>query len=173
MTKHNAETLDIYTDFLLVSCGATTATGLSRVLPEISHDRITRFLSQETLTDKNLWNIIKPIVRQVQSQEAVLIIDDTIQEKPYSDGSELITWHFDHSLGRTVKGVNLLSALYLNQDVSIPVAFELVQKTQLTTNPKTGKDKWVCPVTCDQERVCKADDGCRGSKADSLWLCYG
>jgi len=147
MTQHNAETLDIYTDFLLVSFGATTATGLARLLPEISHDRITRFLSQEGLTDKALWKIIKPLVRQVQSEEAVLIIDDTIAEKRYCDESELITWHFDHSLNRTVKGVNLLSTLYFSQGVSIPVAFELIQKTMLITDPKTGRDKWVCPTT--------------------------
>ena len=47
----------------------------------------------------------------------------------------------------TVKGINLLSALYLSRDVSLPIAFELVQKTMLITDPKTGKDKWVCPQT--------------------------
>ncbi|BCM88234.1 hypothetical protein IAD21_00061 [Abditibacteriota bacterium] len=72
------------------------------------------------------------------------MIDDTVQEKPYSDESELISWHFDPSVGRTVKGINLLSALYFSQGTSLPLAFELIQKTQLETNTKTGKDKWVC-----------------------------
>jgi len=139
--------LDLYTDYLLVSFGATTATGLSRLLPEVSHDQVTRFLSQQTLTDKDLWQIVKPIVRQVESSEAVLIIDDTVQEKPYTDESELVTWHYDHSVGRLVKGINLLSLLYLSQDVSVPVAFELIQKTMLVTDPKTGKDKWQSPKT--------------------------
>lgn len=150
MAKHDIETLDIYTDFLLVSFGATTATGLARLLPEISHDRITRFLAQDALTDKNLWPLVKPIVRQIQTPEAVLIVDDTIQEKRYSDESELITWHYDHSQNRTVKGVNLLSALYFSQDTSVPVAFELIQKTMMVTDPKTGKDKWQAPQTKNQ-----------------------
>jgi hypothetical protein len=102
-------------------------------------------LAQQPLNDRDLWKIVKPLVRQVQSEEAVLIIDDTVEEKPYTDQSELITWHYDHSQGRTIKGINLLSALYLSRDVSLPVAFELIQKTMLTTDPKTGKDKWVCP----------------------------
>lgn len=147
MTKHNFRLLDIYTDYLLSSFGATTATGLSRLLPELSHDQVTRMLAQQPLTDRDLWQIVKPQVRQVQSENAVLIIDDTVEEKPYTDESELITWHYDHSLGRTVKGINLLSALYLSRDVSLPVAFELIQKTLLTTDPKTGKDKWVAPQT--------------------------
>ncbi len=150
MAKHDKETLDIYTDFLLVSFGATTATGLARLLPEISHDRITRFLAQDALTDKNLWPLIKPLVRQIQTPEAVLIVDDTIQEKRYSDESELITWHYDHSQNRTVKGVNLLSALYFSQDTSVPVAFELIQKTKMVTDPKTGMDKWQAPQTKNQ-----------------------
>ena len=63
------------------------------------------------------------------------------------DESELIAWYFDHSLNRMVKGVNLLSALYLSQDTSVPVAFELIQNTVLVTDPKTGKDKWQSPQT--------------------------
>ncbi len=147
MTERNKRLLDLYTDYLLSSFGATTATGLSRLVPDVSHDQITRFLSQEVLTNKDLWRLVKAQVRQVQSAQGVLIIDDTVQEKPYSDESELITWHYDHSVGHTVKGINLLSALYYSGGTSIPVAFELIQKTQLETNPKTGKDKWVCPRT--------------------------
>ena len=147
MTPHNRRLMDLYTDYLLISFGATTATGLSRIVPEVSHDQITRLLSQETLTDKDLWKIVKPHVRAVETPDAVLIIDDSVEEKPYSDESELITWHYDHNVGRTVKGVNLLSGLYYSQGVSLPVAFELIRKTVLEADPKTGKDKWVSPKT--------------------------
>ena len=38
--------LDLYTDYLLSTFGASTATGLSAMVDgEVSHDRITRFLS--------------------------------------------------------------------------------------------------------------------------------
>lgn len=147
MTTHNTHLLDLYTDYLLVSFGQASATGMARLLPDISHDQVTRFLSQQELTDKDLWKIVKPQVRRVQSADAVLIIDDTVQEKPYTDESELICWHFDHSQNRTVKGINLLSALYYSQDTSLPVAFELIKKTQLVQDKKTGKDKWQSPKT--------------------------
>ncbi|CAA9271918.1 MAG: hypothetical protein AVDCRST_MAG93-2674 [uncultured Chloroflexia bacterium] len=147
MTTHNTRLLDLYTDYLLVSFGQASATGLARLLPEISHDQVTRFLSQQELSDKDLGKIVKPHVRRVQSQDAVLIIDDTVEEKPYTDESELICWHFDHTQNRTVKGINLLSALYYSQDTSLPVAFELIKKTELVTDKKTGKDKWLSPKT--------------------------
>ncbi len=147
MTTHNTRLLDLYTDYLLVSFGAATATGLARLLPHISHDQVTRFLSQRELTDKDLWKILKPHMRRVQSQDAVLIIDDTVEEKPYTDDRELICWHFNHSQNRTLKGINLLCALYLSQDTSLPVAFELIKKTELVEDKKTGKDKWQSPRT--------------------------
>jgi hypothetical protein len=147
MTKHNRWLLDLYTDYLLVSFGPTTATGMARLLPDISHDQVTRFLSQSELTDKDLWHIVKPQVRRVQSPEAVLILDDTVEAKPYTDESELIAWHYDHSTNRTVKGINLLTALYYSQGTSLPVAFELIKKTLMVIDPKTGKDKWQCPTS--------------------------
>jgi len=131
MTTQNARLLDLYTDYLLASFGPATATGLAALLPETSHDQITRFLSRQELTDKDLWKIVKPHLRRVQSEDALLILDDTVQDKPYTDESELIAWHFDHTQNRAVKGINLLSALYLSQDVSLPVAFHLIQKTEL------------------------------------------
>jgi hypothetical protein len=131
----------------LVSFGQTTATGLSALLPELSHDQVTRFLSQQALTDKDLWKIVKPHVRKVQSDDAVLILDDSVEEKPYTDESELICWHFDHTKNRVVKGINLLSCLYFSQGVSLPVGFDLIQKTELVTDPKTGRDRWQSPRT--------------------------
>ena len=81
--------LDLYTDYLICSFGPTTATGLSRVLEgEISHDQVTRFLSAPAKTSADLWRVVKPLVRQVESEAGVLVIDDSIEEKPYTDENE-------------------------------------------------------------------------------------
>ena len=61
-------------------------------------------------------------MREIEQPDAVPIFDDTIQEKPWTDESELICWHFDHCQNRTVKGVNLLNALYHSDGVSVPYA---------------------------------------------------
>lgn len=144
----NMQLLDIYSDYLICSFGQTTATGLSALLSgSLSHDKITRFLSEKDFTSKDLWRLVKPLARKIQSEDAVLIIDDSIEEKPYTDESELVCWHWDHCQNRTVKGINLLSALYHSQDVSLPIAFELIQKSAWETDKKTGKQKRVCPVS--------------------------
>jgi hypothetical protein len=121
--------LDLYTDYLLSTFGFATATGLSAMVDgEVSHDRITRFLSSQDFTSKQLWQQVKSVVRSIESSDGVLIFDDTIQEKAWTDENELMCWHYDHVSGRNVRGINLLNALYSCNGASIPVAFELVKK---------------------------------------------
>jgi len=66
------EYLELYTDYLMASFGQTTATGLSEILDgEISHDKITRFLSKEDYTSKELWQIVKKEVRAIEEEDGV------------------------------------------------------------------------------------------------------
>lgn len=136
------ELLDIYTDYLISSFGLTTGTGLSRLLDgAISHDRIQRFLSSPVKGGADLWQVVKPYVRQIQSDAGVLIVDDSISEKPYTDENEIICWHWDHSKSRSIKGINFITAMYHAQDVSLPVAYQLVEKTEFYIDKKSKKEK--------------------------------
>ena len=95
--------LDLYTDYLLSTFGAATATGLSAMVEgEVSHDRVTRFLSGHDFTSKDFWQHVKPVVRSIENSEGVLIFDDTIQQKAWTDENELMCWHYDHVSGRNV-----------------------------------------------------------------------
>ena len=62
---------------------------------QISHDKVTRFLSSEDFTSRDLWKLVKKSVRDIESDEGVLILDDTVQEKAYTDENNLICWHYD------------------------------------------------------------------------------
>jgi len=67
-----------------------TATALSRLLGgEISHDQVTRFLASPAKTSADLWRVVTPLVRQIESQDGVLTLDDSIEEKPSTDENEL------------------------------------------------------------------------------------
>ncbi len=148
------EKLDLYTDYLLSSFGQTSATGLSRLVDgAISHDSVSRLLSGNNFTSKTLWQKVKPLVRKHQTDEGCLIFDDVIIEKPYTDENDMICWHYDHSKGKSVKGVNMLNAFYYTHDLGmseplrLPVGFELVMKTDIFCDLKTRKEKRKSPVT--------------------------
>jgi hypothetical protein len=112
---------DLYTDYLISNPGGlATAVGMSKMLDnKLSHDQITRFLTKEI----------------------VLSFDDSIEEKYYSDPSELICWHYDHVFNRSVKGVNFLTALVNVAGMRLPCAVEFVKKDKWVTDKKTGKQK--------------------------------
>lgn len=140
------ELFDLYTDYLLSSFGKATATGLSALMDgTVSHDQVTRSLAGQERTSADLWQYVKPLVRKVQSPDGVIIIDDSIEEKPSTDLSELICSHWDHAHSRYVRGINFLTALYQVEDRghcwSLPVGFDLVKKTETVIDKKTGKEK--------------------------------
>ena len=121
--------IELYTDYLISGNGYATATGLSSMMDgDVSHDQITRFLSKNEFTSKDLWKQVKSTVREIESNEACLIFDDTVQEKRWTDESDIMCWHFDHTVGKLVRGINMLNALYYSKEVSLLVAFEIVEK---------------------------------------------
>ena len=141
------ELLDLYSDYLISAFGQTTGTGLAALLEgQVSHDRVQRFLAGTPATSAELWRRVKPHVRMIQQAEAALLVDDSIAEKPYSDENDIICWHYDHARGRTVKGLNFMSALYHSQGVSLPVGFALIAKTEHYADKKTGQPKRRSPV---------------------------
>jgi hypothetical protein len=140
--------LELYTDYLISTFGAATATGMSAMLDGvISHDRVTRFLAEREYTSKDLWRQVKSTVRQIEREDGVLIFDDTIQEKTWTDENEVMCWHYDHCSGRSVRGINLLNALYHSGGVSIPVAFELIRKPLQFCDVQTRQIKRASEVT--------------------------
>ena len=145
---------DLYTDYLISSFGQTSATGLSNLVDNsIKHDSITRLLTNSSFDSRTLWVSIKPLVREHQNENACLIFDDSIIEKAFTDENELICWHWDHSKGRSIKGINLLSAFYYTQKsvdlepLRIPVSFETIKKSVSFCEIKTKKVKRVSPIS--------------------------
>ena len=128
--------------------GYATATGLSSLTDgSVSHDKITRFLSKDTFGSKDLWIKVKSTVRDVESDDACLIFDDTIQEKKWTKESDIMCWHFDHTVGKSVRGINMLNALYYSNEVSIPIAYEIIEKPIMFSDIKTRKIKRKSEIT--------------------------
>jgi len=136
------EILDLYTDYLLSSFGQTTATGLSKLMDgAISHDQVSRMLASPKMTSKEWWRMIKPQVRKIEQEDGLMLVDDSIVEKEYTDENDIICWHYDHAKGRNVKGINFITTMYYAQEVTLPVAFEIVTKKETYIDEKTGKQK--------------------------------
>jgi hypothetical protein len=146
------ETFDLYVDYLIAHQGQVSATDLSAVLDNrLSHDHITRMIAQPELDQKTFWKLVKPSVRQIENEGGCIIVDDFLVEKPHSTPNDIITTQWDHSRQKYVLGINVLNFLYTVQTdvgvVNLPVAFEVIAKTETYIDAKTDKPKKKSPKT--------------------------
>jgi hypothetical protein len=126
--------LELYSDFLIASTSLATATALSEITDyQISHDKVTRFLSKDEYTQSDYWKLIKPIVRDIQREDGVICIDDTIEHKPYTDENDIVCYHYDHTSGRSIKGINLLTLFY-SGSMALPLRYEIIKKDEEYVN---------------------------------------
>lgn len=65
-----------------------TCTNLAEHLEGVSHDAITDYLSHARLTARQVWEVVQRCIHD--SPEAFLIVDDSVQDKRYSQKIELV-----------------------------------------------------------------------------------
>ena len=102
---------------------------------QTNHEQVMRWLSQVYLDSRQVWAHAKPPIRRTEraleaGDFAVLVADDSILEKTHTDANALFGTHYDHSLGHYLKGLNFVSLLYVAGALAVPIAVELVEKTQ-------------------------------------------
>jgi hypothetical protein len=128
-----------------------TATGLSELLDgELTHDKVSRFLRLEDFDSKSLWSYVKKPVRQQEVSGGVLLLDDTIEEKPYMDENAINSWHYSHAKGDVLKGINILTCMVRYDDFSVPVGYEIIKKDIRYSDIKTKKERRKSSVTKNQ-----------------------
>jgi ABC-type lipopolysaccharide export system ATPase subunit len=71
-----------YCQYLLSSQINYTLTNLAEHLEQISHDKINRYLKNEKLTPRLLWDNVKDIIQV--SEKAYLVFDETVIDKRYA-----------------------------------------------------------------------------------------
>jgi hypothetical protein len=134
-----------YVDYLLSTEGHISATDLSVALEgEYSHDQITRLLCSGEVDDKTIYLKGKHFIKNKGIKGVVtLSIDDSVVLKPYMQFNNIVNWHYDDAKGRCAKGINFISALWSDDQASVPLSLQVVQK-ELRWNEKKGCEQWKC-----------------------------
>lgn len=106
-------TKELYCTFLRVTAQRYSALSLSEVSPiELSHDSISRWLSDAKCQPKDIWNEAKS---HVLGTQGVLITDDTILDKQRSDKIELVRYQYSGTEHDVIKGIGMLNFLWVDQ----------------------------------------------------------
>ncbi|OWK35511.1 transposase [Fimbriiglobus ruber] len=122
-------------DFLIASPRQATATEGQRTQPasaDAAHDAYTRLLHRLEPDPETLWRDAEPEVRRTTG---VLVLDDTVLDKPYTRAIDLVhrLWSGKHR--RVVQGIGLLTLLWTDGDRHVPCDDRLYDK------PIDGKTK--------------------------------
>lgn len=135
----------IYKTYLFSQCSHTSATKLSKILNnKISHDKITRFLNNENLSQSNLWNSVssyKNFQSTLENNETCLIIDDTIIPKEHRKETDQTCWHYDHAKGRCLKGIQYMTCFLTNKQIKVPINYRIIEKTEKYEDKLTKREK--------------------------------
>jgi hypothetical protein len=106
-----------YVEYLICTVGNFTGTNLAEHLDQVSHDIITDYLQTERLTARTLWDLVENLI--IDSPEAFLIVDDSVQDKRYSRFIELVKLQYsgaEHGLVRGIGIVNLVHSAGAKKD---------------------------------------------------------
>ncbi len=101
-----------YVEYLLNTPINYTCSNLSEHLENVSHDSVTDFLQNEKFTPKELWALVKN--RIDDSEEAFLLVDDSVQTKQYSHSIETVKLQYSGNVHGLVKGIGLVNLVHTN-----------------------------------------------------------
>lgn len=101
-----------YIEYLLSTPINYTCSNLSEHLEKVSHDVVSDFLRNSKFTPKDVWELVKN--RIDDSEEAFLLVDDSVQNKEYSHSIETVKLQYSGNEHGLVKGIGLVNLVHTN-----------------------------------------------------------
>lgn len=102
----------LYLSYLLHTHGNYTCTHMADHSMNVSHDQVTRFLSQSKFTSSDLWELVKDHLQD--SSDSFIIVDDSVQAKRYSRYIGLTKRQYSGNEHGIVNGINLVNMVHSN-----------------------------------------------------------
>ena len=128
---------DDYIDFLLATPDVASAVEAARVQPERprapAHDAFTRLLARLEPDPAALWDEARPLVRPAVG---VLVLDDTVLDKPYARKVALVGRFWSGKHHRLVRGINLVTLAWTDGDAVYPTDYRLVDPAEVPKRTK-------------------------------------
>jgi hypothetical protein len=104
-----------YCQYLLVSQINYTLTNFADHSEAFSHDMINRYLRNERLTPRLVWENVQSQV--VQTETGYVVFDDTVLDKDHSSAIELVRRQYSGNAHQVIKGIGVVSCIYINPEL--------------------------------------------------------
>jgi hypothetical protein len=104
-----------YCEYLLVSQINYTLTNYAEHTEKFSHDMATRYLLEDEIRPRLVWENIKDEVRP--TPYGFLVFDDTVVDKNFSKRIELVRRQYSGNAHGIIKGIGVVTCVYVNPQI--------------------------------------------------------
>lgn len=112
-----------YIEYLISTPVNYTASNLADHLEGVSHDAVTDYLQRDKLSARGLWELVAPLLKD--SQEAYLIVDDSVQNKQYSRKIELVKKQYSGAAHGLVRGIGVINLVHSDGEDFYPIDYRI------------------------------------------------
>jgi SRSO17 transposase len=112
-----------YIEYLISTPVNYTCSNLAEHLEGVSHDAISDYLQRERLTARGLWALVQPLLKD--SEEAYLIVDDSVQNKQYSRKIELVKKQYSGAVHGLVRGIGVVNLVHSDGEDFYPIDYRV------------------------------------------------
>ena len=101
-----------YCQYLLSTPINYTLTHFADHSQRFSHDQINRYLANDSLRPRHVWEHVKPHLEQ--TPDGCLIFDDTVIDKRYAKEMGLAKHQYSGNARSTLNGIGIVTCVYVN-----------------------------------------------------------
>src|SRR5690606_12561354 len=101
--------------FLLSTQTNYTLTYFAEHAEELSHDAVNRYLRDEKLTSRLVWENVQ--ADMVPSGQGYVAFDDTVLDKNHAFAIELVRRQYSDNTHGIIKGIGVVTCLYINPEL--------------------------------------------------------
>ena len=112
-----------YVEYVISTPVNYTCTNLADHLDDISHDAINDYLRGEKHTSHTVWELAELLINN--SNEAYLILDDSVQDKSYSQKIEMVKRQYSGNVHGLVKGIGIVNLVHAHEGDDHPLDFRV------------------------------------------------
>jgi SRSO17 transposase len=112
-----------YIEYLISTPVNYTCTNLAQHLEGVSHDAVSDYLQREKLTARQVWEWVEPLLKD--SEQAYLIVDDSVQNKQYARKIELVKKQYSGAAHGLVRGIGVVNLVHTDGQDFYPVDYRI------------------------------------------------
>ena len=105
-----------YCQYLLSTQINYTLTNYAQHIEEVTHDAINRYLREDKLTPKLIWEHVREHINY--SNNGFIVFDDSILDKNHSKDIESVRWQYSGNAHKIIRGIGLVNCVYINPNTN-------------------------------------------------------